>query len=324
MGKQSVLTWESDVRLLLHPLMLRDFAKLLLLTGAIMAALLSFLLAVSGQADTILPTLAMAGVCMGGLAVLFVLVILAFFRNRMHMRFRIDGKGASSAVSDRRADIGNRLAIAAGALAGKPGVAGAGMLGRAGDSRRIAWNAVEKVRFYPAWHAIALGNSWRSVVTLFCTPENYADIATAVAGALAARAPRTKTRSPLPKFLLRTVLAVLASTPLFLLPELEEGAILPALLVMAFALTEIWLIPLAGWVVFAGLIWLAGLEIAALNESHRSIFGGTFQSYEVLSDDDIAMLVLAALGAAVLVWQSVGYLRGRIMSALTGDMAQSD
>jgi hypothetical protein len=324
MNPPKVLTWEADVRLMTHPLMLINFVKLFALTGAIMAALMSFILAVTGQAGTILPMLGLIGLCLGIVMALFVFVSLAIFRNRMHLCFCIDGKSAQAAVGDKRADVGNRLAMAAGALAGKPGVTGAGLIGLSSGDQKIVWSAVEKVRYHPACRAIALCNGWRTMVTLFCTAGNYADVAAAVAAALAARPPRVRSKSPLPKFLLRTVLVVLAATPLFLLPDLDEGAILPALLVLAFALTEVWLIPLAAWAVFAGLAWLAVLEAAAMTEVRQSMFGETYSGYEVLSGDETALLVLAGAGAGALVWLSVGYLRGRIESALLGDRGKAE
>jgi hypothetical protein len=92
---------------------------------------------------------------------------------------------------------------------------------------------------------------------------------------------------------------------------------------LCFALASLWLIPVMAWAVFLGLGWLAVLELFAQNETRTSMFDGTsYRAYEVMSGDDYALLVVAALGSAYLIWLCVGLLRGRIRSALAGDMAE--
>jgi len=322
----TVLQWETDVRLMTHPLMLGNFAKLIVITGLIIAALMSGLLAVTDAADAILPLLAMMGMILAGFAVLYLLVALLFFGNRMRMRFRVDGEAADAVGIDKRAGAANKVAIVAGIVGGKLGVTGAGILAETNKEQRIVWNAVAKVRYYPAWNAVALGNSWRTLVTLYCTPENYAEVAAAVGAALEARPAEAKAarKSPLPKLLLHTLATILAATPLFVLPDLDEAAILPALLTLAFALASLWLIPLFGWVVFGCLGWLAVLEVIEQSSMRTSMFDGShYSGWSVLSGDDQAGFVLAVLGGAYLVWLSIGLLRGRIRSGFIGDMIEA-
>lgn len=321
-----VLQWELDVPLLTHPLMRGAFVRLMLLTGLLMSALLGGLMLVTGDPEAIVPMLGMVLAVLAGLSVLFVLVILVVFGNRMSMRFAVDARGARAEVTDRRAARSNRLAVLVGTLAGKPGLTGAGLLAQSGSEQSVAWKAVARVRYYPRWRAIALSNSWRTVLILYCSPGNYDTVAALVAQRLEARPAEAKAprRSPLPGLLLRTGLTVLAALPLFALPDLPEEALLPALLVLAFALAALWLIPVLGVAAFAGMLWLLGLEIIAQAELRTSIFDGSvYRAYEVLSGDDMAMLALALVGAAYLVWQTLGLIRGRIRSGLVGDEMES-
>jgi len=321
------LEWDADVRVMTHPLMLANFLKLMLITGAVMAALLSGLMAVSGSADAIPDVLELTGISLGVIAVLYVLVALLFFGNRMHMHFQVDAGGAFAELDDKRASAANKVAILAGVIAGKPGVAGAGLLAASNKEQRIAWNAVAKVRYHKRWNAIALANSWRTMVTLYCTAENYDAVATAVAQALLARPASAKKakKSPLPKLLLHTVLTITACIPLFVLPGLDQAAMLPALLTLCFALASLWLVPLLGWAVFPGIGWLTVLELMEQSRVRSSMFdGSTFSGWSVLSGDDEAVLVLAGLGAAYLVWQTLGLLRGRIRSGFFGDMEEAE
>jgi hypothetical protein len=315
------LEWETDVHLVTHPLMLANFAKLFAITAFIMGALLSFILAVTGGARSIVPMLELTGAVTGGLAVLSGLVCLVIFRNRMHMRFSLDAEAAEAEVIDTRAKTANKIAVAAGVLTGRPGLAGAGMIAQSSSHQKAAWTAIAKARYSPAWRTVSLSNGWRTVLILFCTRENYDAVAASVREALAARKTKARPKNPLPRLLLRTALVILACVPLFGLPDLDEQAVLPAILILCFALASVWLIPLLAWVVLAGIAWMAALELLAGSEMRTSMFGsGDFRAYEVFSGDDWALIVLAALGAAYLAWLSVGLLRGRIRSGLAGDL----
>jgi hypothetical protein len=328
--KTPALSWETDVRLITHPLMLANFAKLFAITAFIMGALLSFLFLVTGETRSILPMLEMVGIIIAGLAVLSFLICLVVFRNRMRMRFRLDAKAAEVEMTDTRAKTANKIAVVAGILSGKPGLAGAGLLAQANTQQKAVWGAIARAHYHPAWRAITLSNGWRTVVTLYCTPENYDAVAAAVRDALAARPAGVKRKlrdkkNPLPKLLLHTALIVVACVPLFGLPDLDETAILPALLTLCFATATLWLVPVMAWAVFLGLGWLAVLELLAQSETRTSMFDGTsYRAYEVMSGDDYALIVAAALGAAYLIWLCVGLMRGRVRSALAGDMEEME
>jgi hypothetical protein len=317
------LEWETDVHLVTHPLMLANFAKLFVITAFIMGALLSFILAVTGEMQSIVPMLELTGALTGGLAVLSGLICLVIFRNRMRMRFSLDAKAAEAEVIDTRAKTANKIAVVAGILTGRPGLAGAGLIAQSSSRQKAVWNAVARARYYPAWRTVSLSSGWRTVLNLFCTRENYDAVAATVREALAARKIKARSKNLLPKLLLRTALVILACVPLFGLPELEDQAIFPAILILCFALASVWLIPLLSWVVLAGIAWMAALELLAGSETRTSMFGnGSFRTYEVFSGDDWALIVAAALGAAYLVWLSAGLLRGRIQSGLAGDLLE--
>jgi len=321
----TAIEWQADVRLMTHPLMLITFAKLFAITGLVMGALMTGLLLIDDDADAVPQMLALMGMILLGLMVLFALISLLLFHNRMRMRFRVDAHAAEAEMIDTRALKANKLAIVAGALTGKPGVAGAGLLAASNTGQKTVWSAVAKARYYKPWRAVALSNGWRTIVTLYCTDANYDAVACFVEQAMAARPAEAKKphKNPLPKLLLHTVLIVAACLPLFHLPDLDESAMLPALLVLAFALASLWLIPVLAWAVFAGLGWLAWLEVAAQMEVRTSMFDGSvYRAYEVMSGDGYAQLALTAAGAAYLVWLCVGLLRGRIRAGLAGDLAE--
>lgn len=325
-GSAAVLEWDTDVHILTHPLMLANAAKLLVITGLVMGALMSGLMAITGDFDAVVPMLKMTAMVTAALAVVFAFASFVVLRNRVHLRFKVDCNGALAEMSDRRARTANQLAIAAGLVTGRPVVAGAGLLANAGSEQHIAWSSVAKARFHKTLRAIELKNSWRTMVTLFCTEENYGPVAAYVETALASRPAeaRRPRKSPLPMLLLHTLLVIAACVPLFGLPDLGEQVLFPALLVLCFALASLWLVPPLGWVVFASLVWLVVLEVLAQSESRISIFDGSpYRAYEVMSTDDVTILIAAGLAAVYLVWLCVGLMRGTVRSGLAGDLIEA-
>ena len=88
------------------------------------------------------------GAVSAGFLVLLILVMLGFFGNRFPMGFRLGPQGAMVVSLSRRGRWGNRLAVILGALAGKPGVAGAGLLGMAQETAGVAWDDVRRLNIH--------------------------------------------------------------------------------------------------------------------------------------------------------------------------------
>ena len=85
-----------------------------------------------------------------------VLGMVLIYRNRMTMRFTLDKGGARAEILDRRAATVSTATIVLGALAGKPGAVGTGLIAKTTSDQRAAWKAIVKARFHPRWSAIAL------------------------------------------------------------------------------------------------------------------------------------------------------------------------
>ena len=211
-----------------------------------------------------------------------------------------------------------RLLVVLGLLTGKPGAVGAGLIAAGDRTRALEWGEVGRVRYDARRRTVALGNSWRTVVILFCTAENYAQVAQAVATATQGRLrPR---RHPLPRLLLHTILVALALLPVFTLPYPFELDLLLPILVLCFALATVWLIPLLAWVVVGGCLWLvAELALIAVETRESQFGGGLYRQWEVLDGNDWAALGLVALGLGYLLWLSRAALTGRFVSGLMAE-----
>lgn len=179
-----LLAWDIAVPLLTNRFMLFDFIRWMLLTCAVMAlaACLIGLFALSMK--VFLGILKLFGLICIGMTVLFLLIMLFFFGNRMELAFAIDKSGISALVASRKAKAGNRLAILLGVLAGKPGAVGAGLLGRDQEHTRLEFSELRWVRFSPGAAVISLRDKWFRHVRLYCRPDDYSQAEALVAQGL--------------------------------------------------------------------------------------------------------------------------------------------
>ena len=139
-------------------------------------------------------------------------------------------------------------------------------------------------------------------------------------------ASRVEARSPLPFYLKHGVLILLASVPLFQLAEEYGLNLMAPILVLCFAQAMLWLINLFGWVVYAGLLYLAVGTLLDLARVRQSMFspGETYTGFEVIGGDEANTLLLALFAAGYLVWLSWRALHGRFLALLVRDQCEMD
>lgn len=323
-GKIPDLVWEAEL-----PLFTR--AMFMQWTGAMLATLVVIMLilvpifASQGEWEALPMLLLMMSAVTGGLWLLGFLIMALVFRGRLRVRYTLSGKGVLQETIDKTAKGANRLAIVAGVLGRSPQVLGSGLIAKSRESEAVEWDMVAQADDDPARHFITLRNSWRTLMWVQCTPENHPQVLAHIRHALAANPPGGEAgrASPLPRYLLLSLLTVLACVPLFLLVEEFGLDLLVALLILCFALATLWLIPLFGWVVLAGLAWMGVELVLRLTEVRPSTLfpGRSYRGLDLLTDQDLGLLLLAALGTAYLVWLSQAALRGRLASMLVRDQA---
>lgn len=318
MAKTDII-WETDLPLFSRH-MLKQWTLAMLATAAVMFLLLGIVFAAQGEWDSLLPMGAISLGAAGALWLLGLLIMLVIFRGRYRVRYTLSTRGLLCETIDPVARKANRLAIVAGALARSPQTLGAGLIATSREAEEVRWSGAFRAVKDPARHFITLRNAWRGLMWVQCTADNYAQVVAAIDAHMARRgtADRLGQRSPVPAYLGRSLLVVVACLPLFpLAEEFDTGLFLP-IFILCFALATVWLINLFGWVVIGGLIVQAALVVVDQLEIRESFFrkGEFYRAYTVLGDDDIALLVVAGIGAAVLVWLSLRALRGRWLAAL--------
>jgi hypothetical protein len=312
------LKWERDVPILTNWFVLSSIVKVFVLAALLMIGLVGFLFAIQGDWRLIGPLALFVAVIDGGVLIVGALAAALIYGNRIRYRFSVDDRAAMCERIDRRATVVGRLTILLGVVLGKPGAAGVGLISESTTQTSANWTSVVSVIEHRSARAIALRNAWRTTLVLFCTPENYDEVAARVRAARGARTPR-RPANPVPRLMLRTALVAVACIPLFKLPAAID--LFAPFLVLCFALASVWLIPLLAWVVLGGLAFIIGAAVLAALAPYTSfITHETMRRYDIFSDDDWVVVMLALLGAAYLIWLSLALLRGRIQSGLMGDL----
>ncbi len=217
------LSWQVNVPLLTDQFIMYDLLKVwgvsTLFLFLIMVAIFTF----ERNWRSLMSMLPLVGLTSLGILVLFVLVMLVFFGNRFPMGFILSPQGAMVASLSQRGRWGNRLAVILGALAGKPGVAGAGLLVMSRESVGISWDEVRRLNIHPETRVISLMDSWHVVLRLYCTPQNYDQVLLALQewaarGINKKAAPRPRGLSPNLKLGLKSIVALIAAFIITALP----------------------------------------------------------------------------------------------------------
>lgn len=111
------------------------------------------------------------------------LLIMIVYRGKYDVEYLLDDRGAYCRTQKKQAKTSRRingLTVALGLLSGKPSAAGAGMLAQSRQNQFLKWNSITKVKYKPKQDVIILRGGWTENITLFCSKENYAQVAQVV------------------------------------------------------------------------------------------------------------------------------------------------
>ncbi len=176
------IEWEYRVPLLTSRFMLYDFVKVIILSVVIMYVLVAVMgWFVDGEFVWLPPQVFL--ITGGAMAGLFTIACL-LLGNRFTMQFTVgpDGVGYASGSREKK---WNRAAIIIGALAASASATGAGLIASSQEEGGWPWAELHRANEYPGPRVITLRNSWRAVLRLHCTPENYEQVRAAVSAGLA-------------------------------------------------------------------------------------------------------------------------------------------
>ncbi len=167
------VTWEADIPLLTNPLILKQLLLVTAGAGFIMAAILSLVFALTGEAGEIPVMLMISFLTAAGFGLLLFLVALIYFGNRTRVRFSLSSSGVLWEARDKRVKSASRLAMVAGVLGGSLQAAGAGALAVTREKDYVSWKHIRSAEYNRRHLMIVLRNSWRPVMMIICLNENY-------------------------------------------------------------------------------------------------------------------------------------------------------
>lgn len=321
---QRDIAWEIDIPLITNPNMVGAWLKAMVATFVVVMVIMGAVFVGTGQAESLPMVAGIFALVTGGLAIVGLLIMLLVFGNRYRARFEITDTGISVITVDRRARALSRLAVLAGGMSGSAAAAGAGLVAVSGETAVLRWKSVSAARYLPRRQTIVLRNSWRDLMHVYCTTDNFEVVRARVAQVVAQAdaGPHTQgRRSPLPAVLGQSALVVVASLPLFALDEVLDLDIFVPLLIMLFSLATLWLIPLFGWVVLPAALYVAVRVASNLLELREYTLVSTYRyrRYEVIDPGEWVILGLALAGLAYLAWLAWRALRGRQVPLLLRD-----
>lgn len=164
------IKWNARVSIFRDPVILKQLG---LAIGIPFGLLVFILLLMSGKSIYTLYALGLI------FALLFLtwLFIMMVYGGKYEAEFVLDDKGALCRTQEKQARknrMVNAMTVFLGLVAGKPTVAGSGMLAQSRQQSYIRWNRVTRVKYKPQSYTIMLRGGWTENTALFCTKENYA------------------------------------------------------------------------------------------------------------------------------------------------------
>lgn len=318
------IKWECDVPLLSNPAIMGGFIKLWAIVAVIIVVLMGGIVGLRERIDAAIALATLLLEVAAGLFVVSLLILFVVFGNQMRMAFAVDDRGVIAQVIDARARAANRVSIVTGALAGKPGLAGAGLIAVGDEQRSALWSHIESANYDPGRHTIALKNQWRTLLYLFCTPENYQAVATSVSAAIGERPAGSKQPNPLGRVVGLTAIVLIACLPLFKMPYGFEPHLLAVMVTLAFSLAAIWLIPLMAWPALGGIAWIIISIVQQASRKGMDAFGRVSNGFDHLNGDKAGWLLVSGAGLLVLTAIAIAALRGQLPSLLERDLIATD
>lgn len=179
--QRPAIEWTYRIPILTSRFMLWDFARVTAISVSMMYLLVALMGWVVDGEPALLPL--RVPLMVGGILLALFFIVGVLMGNRFTMTFAVkpDGVTYSSGSREKRR---NRAAVLFGALGRNATTTGAGFLATAGEQGGWKWRDLYSARYFPRQRVISLRNSWRTVLRLHCTAEDYERVRAAVAAGL--------------------------------------------------------------------------------------------------------------------------------------------
>ncbi|MGB9749807.1 MAG: hypothetical protein ACPLWB_03080 [Caldisericia bacterium] len=317
------IKWEIDIPLLNNKVLLKQIFFVFLITFIIIAVLMSVIFLSQGEPETIPMLLLVFFLVCLGLFVLSVFVMLIIFGNRMTLRFTVDNKGVLYEMIDKRGKKLTNLSVILGAITGKPTPSGTGLIAKSQEVVFINYKNVIKIEPKEKEKVILLKNEWRTLMAIYCKEENYFEVKEFLNEVFETYKNKLKDKvikNPLPKYILLSLLTIIMSIPIFIMPYPFEISLFLPILILFFTLGTIWLLRLLSYVTIGGSIYVIIFVITKMFTKTQSIFfDRTYFWYELLNGEDFFFLILLGISLTYFIDISIYFIKGKFSSMLERD-----
>lgn len=119
----------------------------------------------------------------GGALVLGFLLVFLIFRGTYDVEFALDDKGITCETQSKQKKRVRRMAAATavmGMLAGNPTTVATGMMAEARTKEKLLWKRIRKVKYLDRQSTILLRAGFGESIAVFCTEENYKQVAAVI------------------------------------------------------------------------------------------------------------------------------------------------
>jgi hypothetical protein len=168
---------------------------------------------------------------------------------------------------------------------------------------------------------ILLKNEWRTLIPVYCNSDNYQVVKEFILEHLIKRdLAKTSKQNPLPKYIAISIFTIIMAIPLFTLPYPFQINLFVPIAILTFTLASIWIIRALSYITISFTIYVFISVIARLFQKTESVFfTRTYFWYELISSNDILMLILLFISLTYFIGISIYALKGKLPSMFERD-----
>lgn len=173
------MQWEIEVPLFKNRFILQGLA----LAIGIPFGLLITAIVILAKGDIMGTDAKYALFLIGLLFLLTYLFIMLIYGGRYAPGFIMDEEGITNYTQVTQAQknkLINLLVIILGLFKGNYAAAGSGLMAQSRQVMQIKWKNISKIRYYPKHYTIIIKGGFAEKIALFCTKENYSQVATLI------------------------------------------------------------------------------------------------------------------------------------------------
>ena len=170
------LKWEYRIPLLTNRYVMADSFKLIFIVYVLTVSLLGGIVAVGEGWKGFLSIVLGMGLGCSIVLVLMLFVMLFVFGNRIKATFEVNNKGVRYTSCAKVTRIAMPILFVLSLFRGNPTGMGTALMFRNGEDFAFKWKDIRRVTYNDRARVVICKNSWRTLLRLYCSEENYQEV----------------------------------------------------------------------------------------------------------------------------------------------------